>query len=47
MAWRRTGDKPLSEPMIAYLGDAYMPFYISYYIKMINDSYIPHQTYDT
>ena len=24
MAWRQTGDKPLSEPMMAYLGDAYM-----------------------
>ena len=24
MAWGRTGDKPLSEPMIAYFGDAYM-----------------------
>ena len=24
MAWRRTGDKPLSEPMMAYCTDAYM-----------------------
>ena len=24
MAWRQTGDKPLSEPMIVYLSDAYM-----------------------
>ena len=24
MAWRWTGDKPLSEPMIASFGDAYM-----------------------
>ena len=23
MAWRRSGDKPLSEPMVAYLNDAY------------------------
>ena len=24
MAWRRTGDKPLSEPMIVQFGDAYI-----------------------
>ena len=24
MAWRRTGDKPLSEPMLAQFTDAYM-----------------------
>ena len=24
MAWRRPGDKPLSEPIIAYFADAYM-----------------------
>ena len=24
MAWRRTGAKPLSEPMMGYVGDAYM-----------------------
>ena len=24
MAWCRTGDKPLSEPMVAYVADAYM-----------------------
>ena len=24
MAWRRTGDKPLSEPMMAFVVDAYM-----------------------
>ena len=24
MAWHRIGDKPLSEPMMAYFGDAYM-----------------------
>ena len=24
MAWRRTGDKPLYEPMMAYVADAYM-----------------------
>ena len=24
MAWRRTGDKPLSEPMITQFNDAYM-----------------------
>ena len=24
MAWRRTGDKPLSEPMMTQLNDAYM-----------------------
>ena len=24
MAWRRSGDKPLSEPMMAYLNDVYM-----------------------
>ena len=24
MAWRRIGDKPLSEPMMAWVGDAYM-----------------------
>ena len=24
MAWRRPGDKPLSEPMVTYLNDAYM-----------------------
>ena len=24
MAWRRSGDKPLSEPMMAWLNDAYM-----------------------
>ena len=24
MAWRRTGDKPLSEPMMAQFNDAYM-----------------------
>ena len=24
MAWRRSGDKPLSEPMIALFNDAYM-----------------------
>ena len=24
MAWRLTGDKPLSEPMMAYFTDAYM-----------------------
>ena len=24
MAWRRTGDRPLSEPMMAYFGDAYI-----------------------
>ena len=24
MAWRRTGDKPLSEPMLAWVADAYM-----------------------
>ena len=23
MAWRRPGDKPLSEPMMAYFADAY------------------------
>ena len=25
MAWRRIGDKPLSEPMLAQFTDAYMP----------------------
>ena len=25
MAWRRSGDKPLSEPMMGYLTDAYLP----------------------
>ena len=25
MAWRRTGDKPLSEQMMTQLNDAYMP----------------------
>ena len=25
MAWRRTGDKPLFEPMMAYFTEAYMP----------------------
>ena len=24
MAWRRSGDKPLSEPMMVYFTDAYM-----------------------
>ena len=24
MAWRRSGDKPLSEPMMAYIANAYM-----------------------
>ena len=24
MAWRRPGDKPLSEPMVVWLADAYM-----------------------
>ena len=24
MAWRRTGDKPLSEPMLPWFTDAYM-----------------------
>ena len=24
IAWHRTGDKPLSEPMMAYVADAYM-----------------------
>ena len=24
MAWRRSGDKPLSEPMVAEFADAYM-----------------------
>ena len=24
MAWHRTGDKPLSEPMVAYFTEAYM-----------------------
>ena len=24
MAWRRIGDKPLSEPMLTWFGDAYM-----------------------
>ena len=24
MAWRRTGDKPLSEPTVHYVADAYM-----------------------
>ena len=24
MAWRRIGDKPLSEPMMSYVADAYM-----------------------
>ena len=24
MAWRRSGDKPLSEPVMAYLSDVYM-----------------------
>ena len=24
MAWRRPGDKPLSEPMVAWVTDAYM-----------------------
>ena len=24
MDWRRPGDKPLSEPMMAYFADAYM-----------------------
>ena len=24
MAWRRSGDKPFSEPMVAYFTDAYM-----------------------
>ena len=24
MAWRQSGDKPLSEPMMAYFSDAYM-----------------------
>ena len=24
MAWRRTGDKPLSEPMLIHFNDAYM-----------------------
>ena len=29
MAWRRSGDKPLSEPMMAYLNDAYMRHSVS------------------
>ena len=29
MAWRRTGDKPLSEPMMTYVVDAYMRHLIS------------------
>ena len=24
LAWRRTGDKPLFEPLITYVADAYM-----------------------
>ena len=24
MAWRRSGDKPLSEPMMAWITDTYM-----------------------
>ena len=24
MAWRQSGDKPLTQPMMAYLNDAYM-----------------------
>ena len=27
MAWRRTGDKPLSEPMLTQFTDAYMRHY--------------------
>ena len=29
MAWRRTGDKPLSEPMMAYVADEYMRHSVS------------------
>ena len=32
MAWRRTGDKPLSEPMMTYAGDVYIYIYIYIYI---------------
>ena len=26
MAWRQTGDKPLSEPMMVYVADTYMRY---------------------
>ena len=29
MAWRRQGDKPLSEPVVAYFADAYMRHWAS------------------
>ena len=36
MAWRRTGDKPLSEPMLNQFTDAYMRYQreISYYTAL-------------
>ena len=29
MTWRRTGDEPLSEPIMAYVADAYMRHFVS------------------
>ena len=35
MAWRRTGDKPLSEPMMTHFNDAYMRHSASYVASSI------------
>ena len=40
MAWRRTGDNPLSEPMMAWFGDAYMRLSASIYYS--NEVYKTH-----
>ena len=30
MGWRRTGDKPYSEPIVAYFTDVYMPHSVNW-----------------
>ena len=42
MAWRRTGDKPLSEPMMTQFNDAYMRRSASMSFNMLH---CPHHTH--
>ena len=35
MAWRQSGDKPLSEPMMAWFTNAYMPHRIHYILLIL------------
>ena len=39
MAWRRTGDKPLPEPMLTQFTDAYMYDFIRRWVKFVTGQY--------